>query len=202
MAKFSCQRQKEIVNKLTDDLPLPTNTPITIHVAQRVLDVLCNFLNGGSSKVAFLRNTTTSTTTESHSKSIPDLVDDLYHCRIPVEDFEALRGVPLLLSLMNDDDKDVRMFAIYALTLLAENETTQSFVVKCSLYPHLFRIWLTENGTKETATAEEDDLAERFVARAVAMKRTDHEIGNVAYVVRHLLKVRHTHTTNVEFGNH
>lgn len=209
MAKFSQQRFVRNVSLVAGNENEQYAGEVSVHVSQRVLDVLCNFLGSAINKVAFIRGHNRDDFTIELLRDDARLVKSLYECRLSSKEVGDLRGVPLLVSLVDDGDKDVRMFAIYALTLLAENDTTQAFVVRCGLYRHLFRIWMTdhspngtlkekekdkdkdkEGGDEDLDLSEADSVDDKMKLRAVKMKRTDHEVGNVAYVLRHVLRVR------------
>ena len=206
MANFSQQRFVKDLNRITGNENEPIVGEVAIHVSQRVLDVLCNFLGSAVNKVAFVRGHNRQNQGSEPLRDDTALVQALYDCQMSPPEIGKLCGVPLLVSLIDDGDKDVRMFAIYALTLLAENDTTQAYVVRCGLYHHLFRIWMTdhspggtlsekekekekEGGDEDLDLSEADSAVEKMKLRAVKMKRTDHEVGNVAYVLRHVLRV-------------
>jgi hypothetical protein len=207
MAKFSQQRFIKDLKRITETENEPTAGEVAVHVSQRVLDVLCNFLGSAVNKVAFVRGHNRQNQGSKLLRDDTALVQALYDYQMSPTEIGKLCGVPLLVSLIDDGDKDVRMFAIYALTLLAENDTTQAYVVRCGLYRHLFRIWMTDHSPSGTLSEKEkekekekeggdedldlsaaDSAVEKMKLRAVKMKRTDHEVGNVAYVLRHVLR--------------
>lgn len=209
MAKFSQQRFVRQLSRVAGDETEQPAGEVAVHVSQRVLDVLCNFLGSAVNKVAFVRGRYRHSRISESSRDDAALVKALFDCHLSPKEIGELRGVPLLVSLVDDSDKDVRMFAIYALTLLAENDTTQAYVVRCGLYRHLFRIWMTdhspggtlnekdkdkekEGGDEELDLSDVDAPVEKMKLRALKMKRTDHEVGNVAYVLRHVLRVCET----------